>query len=376
MKIGITGQSGFIGTHLYNYLALKDKAERIRFEDAYFSDDKKLQNWVMQCDIIVHLAAVNRHNNPEVIYDTNIKLVKKLISACEATHSRPHIFFSSSTQEELGNPYGNSKKDGRKLFEEWAKSNKAQYTSFIIPNVFGPFGKPYYNSFIATFCYQLTHKEEPKVVKDSKVKLIYIGELVEEFWKRINMQRDSNDTTKYEMIHLKHTKEAAVSRVLSFLTSYKFDYFYNGIIPDLSNTFEKNLFNTFLCYIDYEKFFPFHLPIKTDDRGSFVETVKLKSGGQISFSTTGPDIIRGNHFHARKVERFAVMKGKAIIKFRRIDTDRIYSFELNGNKPSFVDMPIWHTHSITNIGEEDLYTLFWINELYDPKDSDTYFEVV
>ena len=131
-----------------------------------------------------------------------------------------------------------------------------------------------------------------------------------------------------------------------------------------------------MCYLDYQLFYPFHLNLHTDNRGSFVETTKLKSGGQISFSTTVPGITRGNHFHTRKSERFAVIKGQAKIEIRRIGTDLKYSFLLNGDRPSFVDMPIWFTHNITNIGDDDLYTIFWINEEYDPSDPDTYFEEV
>jgi len=377
MKIGITGQSGFVGTHLYNYLGLQENVERIDFKDEYFQNEKALQNWVSKCDAIVHLAAMNRHGDPQVIYDTNIDLVNKLISACESSNSTPHILFSSSTQEERDNLYGKSKKDGRKLLEEWALKNEAQFTGFIIPNVFGPFGNPYYNSFIATFCHQLTHNEQPKIDVDGEVKLIYVGELIKEIYSHIEaMANENKDEGIADIVPIPHTSQNKVSKVLNLLESYKSNYFEKGIIPNLDNEFEKNLFNTFLCYIDLKEFFPFHLKLNTDDRGSFVETVKLNSGGQISFSTTVPGITRGNHYHTRKAERFAVIKGKARIQLRKIGTDEVLNFELDGNKPSFVDMPIWYTHNITNIGDEDLYTIFWINEHYNPEDGDTFFEKV
>lgn len=167
-----------------------------------------------------------------------------------------------------------------------------------------------------------------------------------------------------------------MSRVLALLESYKSNYFEKGIIPNLDNEFEKNLFNTFLCYIDHKSFFPFPLKLNTDNRGSFVETVKLNSGGQVSFSTTVPGITRGNHYHTRKAERFAVIKGKARIELRKIGTTEILSFDLDGSQPSFVDMPIWYTHNITNVGDEELFTIFWINEHYKAEDGDTYFEQV
>ncbi len=392
MKVGITGQSGFVGTHLYNYLGLQEEVERIPFKDEYFQQEEKLKDFVKSCDVIVHLAAMNRHNDPEELYKTNIELVQKLIIACEETASTPHILFSSSTQEERDNLYGKSKLEGRKLLEEWAVRNNTQFTGLIIPNVFGPFGHPYYNSFIATFCHQLTHDEQPKIDVDSEVKLIYVGELVQEFWKNImgtritRIGRISTDERIREnqlnlrhpcsIIKVPHTSKIKVSKVLSLLEKYKENYFKKGIIPNLDNEFERNLFNTFLCYIDHNSFFPFHLTKHSDDRGSFVELVKLNSGGQVSFSTTVPGITRGNHFHTRKAERFAVIKGKAKIELRRIGTGEVLSFELDGENPSFVDMPIWYTHNITNIGDEDLYTIFWINEHYNPDDPDTFYEKV
>jgi len=379
IKIGITGQAGFVGTHLFNTLGLQpEKFERIPFEDAYFQDEAKLTEFVQSCDAIVHLAAMNRHGDPQVIYDTNIGLVKKMISACETTKSTPHILFSSSTQEERDNLYGKSKKEGRQLFEQWADKNNASFSGFVIPNVFGPFGHPYYNSVIATFCHQLTHGEKPEIHVDGELKLIYVNELVNHFIKIIEdvAKIETEGNIAIQEISVQHTTTSKVSSLLEILTSFKEGYFNRGEIPNLESPAMRNLWNTFLCYIDHNSFFPFHLKLNTDNRGSFVETVKLNSGGQVSFSTTVPGITRGNHYHTRKAERFAVIKGKARIELRRIGTDKVFSFELDGNSPSFVDMPIWFTHNITNIGEEELYTIFWISEHFDPEDTDTYFEKV
>lgn len=389
IKVGITGQAGFVGTHLFNTLGLSpDKFVRVPFEDSYFAEQSKLEEFVRSCDAIVHLAAMNRHNDPEVIYNTNISLVKQLIDACEATNSTPHILFSSSTQEERDNLYGKSKKEGRKLLEDWADRNNASFSGFIIPNVFGPFGHPYYNSVIATFCHQLTHNETPKIDVDGEVKLIYVGELVEIIIKEIirtqitqieQMNTDyisENQSNQCHQCSIPHTATIKVSELLNKLETFKSNYFERGEIPCLDNPFDRNLWNTFLCYLDHESFYPYHLKLNTDNRGSFVETLKLNSGGQVSFSTTVTGITRGNHFHTRKAERFAVIKGKARIELRRIGTDKVMSFDLDGSQPSFVDMPIWHTHNITNVGDEELYTIFWINEHYDASNPDTYFEQV
>ena len=376
IKIGITGQAGFLGTNLYNFLGTKNEIiERIPFEDSFFDNEEKLNTFVKSCDVIVHLAALNRHNEANIIYETNLLLVKKLIKALELTNSAPHILFSSSTQEERDNLYGKSKKEGRELLSQWAKKNNTSFTGLIIPNIFGPFGNPYYNSVIATFSHQLTHNETPKIDVDGQIKFIYVGELTEHIYKEIKAKSTNNKAIVSSQI-IPFTSEYKVSEILSYLNNYKRLYFEKGIIPNLKSSFEINLFNTFRSYINLNEYYPFLLELNTDNRGSFVETIRLETGGQVSFSTTKAGITRGNHYHTRKIERFAVIKGEALIQLRRIGTEEIYSFKLSGNKPSYVDMPVWFTHNITNIGKDELYTIFWINEFYNSNDADTYFEEV
>lgn len=370
LRIGITGQTGFVGTHLFNFLGLQEGVERISFKDEYFQDDATLCSFVKNCDVIVHLAAMNRHNDPEVLYYTNILLVKKLIGAMENENVTPHVLFSSSTQEERDNKYGQSKKEGRELLQNWAEKHGAIFTGLVIPNVFGPFGNPYYNSVVATFSHQLTHNEQPKIEVDGNLKLIFVGELVTEIWKIIDQKMPSS------AYYISSTSESKVTEILALLENYKENYFEKSILPEIRNRFELNLFNTFRSYIDQANRFPVLLKKNTDNRGSFVETVKTELGGQFSFSTTHPGITRGEHFHTRKIERFAVIQGKAVIELRRIGTDEVLHFDLDGENPSFVDMPVWYTHNITNVGNEDLLTLFWINEFFDPNDPDTYFEKV
>ncbi len=370
IKIGITGQNGFVGTHLTNYFSInKEEYKLVNFEKDFFSDEDKLDQFVTGCDVIIHLAALNRHNDPEVIYETNTGLVEKLIASFTRTNSKPHVLFSSSSQEERDNLYGKSKKDGRELFVKWAEENDAVFTGMIIPNVFGPFGNPYYNSFIATFSHQLTHGEQPKIDNDAEIKLIYINQLVREFEKAINEK--INDGGYW----VSHQYVITVSSVLEKLESYKRDYFDNQMFPEFKDSIDLDLFNTFRSYID-PNYFPQKLKLNTDDRGSFVETVKSLGQGQFSFSTTVPGITRGNHFHTRKVERFAVIKGKALIELRRTGSDEVLSYELDGEQPSYVDMPVWYTHNIKNTGSEELLTLFWINEFFDPEDPDTFYETV
>lgn len=372
LKIGITGQEGFVGKYLYNTLGLYPESfERIYFNKSFFETDNSLDKFVIECDIIIHLAAMNRHTDVQVIYDTNIELVEKLISSLYRTKSTAHVLMSSSTQEEQGNLYGKSKREGRLLLERWANNSKGHFTGLIIPNVFGPFGRPNYNSVVATFCHKLTHNETPIINVNSEIKLIFVGELVERIIKSIN-----NFSNLPTTITIPHTNECTVSNLLKLLQNYKEEYQDKGVIPILNNSFEVNLFNTFRCYMDIANHFPVKFKQNPDSRGSFVEVIRLNVGGQVSFSTTVPEVTRGNHFHTRKIERFAVIKGKALIQLRQIGTDKVLNFELDGNEPAYVDMPIWFTHNIKNTGTEELYTIFWINEFYNQNDPDTYFETV
>lgn len=370
-KIGITGQKGFVGSHLYNTLGLfSEEFERVDFQKEFFEDEEKLDKFTKKCDVIVHLAAINRHDSEQMIYETNIALSNKLVASLKRTNSRAHVLISSSTQEERDNLYGKSKREGREAIVNWANGNSGKVTGLIIPNVFGAFGKPFYNSFVATFCYQLTHGEMPTIVNDGEVQLIYVQELVMKIIDEIRSEKSEPE------LLVDPTSIKKVSEVLTLLNIYKAKYFDNGEIPVLNDKFEHNLFNTYRSYMDYKTHFPVKFIQHTDPRGAFVEIIRLGIGGQCSFSTTVPDITRGNHFHTRKIERFAVIKGKALIQLRKIDTDDVLDFYLDGEEPAYVDMPIWYTHNIKNIGNEDLYTIFWIDEPFNPEDADTYFETV
>lgn len=371
LRIGITGEAGFIGTHLYNTIGfLSEEFQRIDFRKEYFENENCLNKFVAQCDVIVHLAAMNRHTNPQVIYDTNLDLVHKLIKSLKQTNSKAHVLFSSSTQEENDNLYGKSKKLGRELMADWALNYGGRFTGMIIPNVFGPFGLPNYNSVVATFCNKLAHNETPRIDVDGDMKLIYVGELVSEILKEIRSRKSK------EEIRISPTSELKVSEILSLLEKYKSEYQDKGKIPELKNNFELNLFYSYICYIDIADYFPVKLTQHTDARSAFDEVIRLGKGGQVSFSTTVPGVTGRNHYHTQKIERFIVIKGKALIQLRRIGTTEVHNFYLDGNEPAYVDIPIWYVYNIKNIGEDILYTNFWMHKLYDANDTDTYFENV
>lgn len=370
-KVGITGQNGFIGYHLTQTLRLqKTEFEIIPFSRDNFNNPKDLDDFVKKCDVIVHLAALNRHHAPEEIFQVNRKLTDALIESLNRTGCTPHVLISSSTQEARENIYGQSKKYARESLASWAMKAGAKFTGLVIPNVFGPFGVPFYNSVVATFCHQLARDEEPKIDVDAVMQLIYVGELVDEIIECISHGQHDQE------LYVKWTAQARVSEILNILKRYKTIYQDKGRIPKFNTSFEEHLFNTFRCYIPISDYFPRRFTKHCDDRGCFVELMRANGPGQTSFSTTKSGVTRGEHFHTRKIERFAVIQGEACIQLRRIGTQEIIEFELSGEQPSYVDMPIWHTHNITNIGEDDLITVFWINEAYNPDDPDTWFEKV
>jgi len=370
IKIGVTGSNGFIGWHLCRTLELDtNEFELIDFQRDWFNENLNLDAFVSKCDIIVHLAGLNRHSEESVIYDTNVGLAIKLVESFKRTDFRGQVIFSSSIQEDRNNTFGNSKKVARELFSNWANQTGAKFHGVIIPNVFGAFGVPNYNSVVSTFCHQLVNNESPKIETNATLNLIYIDDLVKNIVELFNTESKEN-------VIIEHTDSLKVSEILELLITFKNKYFKNGQIPCFNNQFEINLFNTFRSYFNLNTYFPIKYKNNIDERGNFVEIIRLEIGGQVSFSTTKKEITRGNHFHTRKIERFSVINGRALIQLRKIGTKEVIDYYLSGDEPAYVDIPIWYTHNIKNIGEDILYTIFWINEPFIANDPDTYFEIV
>ena len=369
INIGITGMAGFVGTHLRDFLKTKENVEVLPFEDAYYDNPEKFVDFAKRADVIIHLAGVNR-DEPEVIYNKNIELMAKLLEYVDASGNKPYILFSSSTQIERDNEYGKGKKKAMELLEKWSNDNNAPAVSMVVPNVFGDNGRPFYNSVVATFCYQVTHGEEPNVLKDGQMSMIYINDLVSDIYRLINNSPDG-----YKVEYIKPKAELKVSELLALLNKFKDFYYDRGMVPEIKSDLERDLYNTFITYMD-ETNWQRNLKLNTDQRGSFVEVFKFEKNGQVSFSTTKPGITRGNHYHIRKNEKFCVVSGQASIKLRRIGTDKVIEYKVSGDEPSWVEMPIFYTHNITNIGDTELVTLFWINEQFNPNDPDTFYEEV
>ena len=368
-KIGITGMAGFVGSHLRDRLAREKEIDLLPYNDGFYDNRDAFIAFAKKADIIVHLAGVNR-DEPGVVYQKNVELMEKLLEYADAANRTPYIIFSSSTQIERDNEYGRGKKRAMELLEQWVCQRNASAVSMVIPNVFGDGGRPFYNSVIATFCYQVTRGQEPTIIQDGQMSMIYINDLIEEIYQLIKKPPGC-----YRVEYIRTRAEVKVSEALALLQKFKDAYYGSGMVPAIGSDFERDLYNVFITYMDAVDW-EHRLKLNTDDRGTFVEVFKLENGGQVSYSTTKPGITRGNHYHIRKNEKFCVVRGQARIRLRRIGTDKIIEYQVSGDSPSWVEMPIYHTHNIANVGNTELLTLFWINEQFNPDDPDTFFEEV
>ncbi|MCP2014525.1 UDP-2-acetamido-2,6-beta-L-arabino-hexul-4-ose reductase [Deinococcus sp. HSC-46F16] len=365
MKIGITGARGLLGTHLHAYLYGQPGVEVVAGGREVFASPQSLREFVRGCGAVVHLAGMNRGDDAEVAA-TNVRLCEELVAALEAEGERPHVLFSSSTHIERDTPYGASKRQAAELLRTWAQRSGAHFANVILPGVFGEGGKPFYNSVVSTFCFQLARGETPSVNADAPVEQIHAQEVA----RRLHTLIENGETGDVRVGGEHLTVGELLGRLQSFQTLYA-----AHIIPDVRRDFDRDLFNTYRSYL-YPDHYPVPLTLHTDPRGSLFEAVKSHNGGQSFLSTTHPGITRGNHYHTRKIERFLVTGGEAEIGLRHVTGGPVQTFRVSGDTPAYVDIPTLHTHNITNVGPGILTTLFWTHELFDPENPDTYPEPV
>lgn len=363
----ITGANGFIGKNL------KARLEELKNYNilAYDLDCsyEKLEYYIKEADFIFHLAGVNRPKDNEEFYKGNAGLTNNLVQLMEKNNRIIPILITSSIQAELDNDYGKSKKQAEEIIINYSKKNNVPVYIFRLPNVFGKWCRPNYNSAVATFCYNITHDLDIWVSDENKeLSLVYIDDVVEAFINAVNEENRDKNKYFYDVSKVYHR---TLGEIVSTLKSFR-NMKNTLITPDVGDEFNKVLYTTYLSYLD-ENNFSYSLDKKEDNRGWFLELVKSPRFGQISVSTTHKGITRGNHYHHTKVEKFIVIQGKASIKFRKIDEDKIIEYIVCGDNPEVVDIPPGYTHSIENIGEEELITVFWCNELFDPNKPDTFF---
>ncbi|WP_419308082.1 NAD-dependent epimerase/dehydratase family protein [Chromohalobacter israelensis] len=367
MKIVITGANGLLGRHVHLHLRAQEayRDELVLLDRDKFNDDVQFLDALSGAECVIHCAGINRDSDDRV-ENGNRELADRLRHALQESGASPHVFYANTVQRNRDVPYGRGKLAAHQIFAEWAEQTDARYTELVIPHVFGEGGRPNYNSAIHTFCHQLAQGDDLAINGGGQLELLHAQDIAA----AIVAAFERGQTGELRLQGRSMSVATAAGKLVDMHRSYTSD-----VIPDLRDTLDLQLFNTLRSFL-YPGYYPKALKLHSDDRGALFEGVKNHNGGQAFLSTTKPGITRGNHYHFNKVERFLVVKGQAVIRIRRLLDDRVEEFHVSGDSPCYIDMPTLHTHSITNTGNEDLLTMFWSHELFDPQNPDTYFEPV
>ncbi|MGL4737870.1 MAG: NAD-dependent epimerase/dehydratase family protein [Cellulosilyticaceae bacterium] len=365
----ITGANGFIGKNLRLKLSLcTDYVLRSFDKD---NTHQQLSDYVAEADYIFHLAGVNKPLNPDEFYTGNVDLTHTLLDLLKQHHKTIPLIVTSSIQAGNDSLYGKSKKQMEQLLEDFHHATHCPVLIFRVPNVFGKWCRPNYNSAVATFCYNIAH-DLPITVSDPNalVTLIYIDDLIAHFEALL-----TQDVTTFSLFPSLST---TTTLTLSTLTQKIYDFALARktlLMPDLTSHFDQALYATYISYLEPTNL-SYQPPVTSDQRGWLGELIKSEGLGQFFVSTTKPGITRGNHYHHTKTEKFIVIQGDALIKLRQIGSDKVTTYAVSGDQLTIVDIPVGYTHAITNAGSSDLITLFWSNQIFAPENPDTFFEEV
>jgi len=371
MKILITGANGFVGKNLIAELHNQGFDELLEYD--VDTDPDLLDIYAQECKFVFHLAGVNRPENPADFMTGNFGFTSQLLEALKKHNNKASILITSSIQAALDNPYGQSKKAGEDLMFSYGKETSSKVYVYRLQNVFGKWCRPNYNSAVATFCNNIANDlsiqvNDPKVV----LNLVYVDDVVSSFIAKLKEFEQNKVTTDFEYVNPVYsiTLEEIVSLIQKFKESR-----INLELPDMGNDFERKLYSTYLSYLPEDKF-KYSLKMNVDERGSFTEFLKSNDKGQVSVNISKPHIIKGNHWHHTKNEKFLVVNGEGIIRFRKINTTEVIEYLVSGKKLEVVDIPVGYTHNIENIGDTDLVTIMWVNEVFDKESPDTFFSEV
>lgn len=366
MKIVITGSNGFVGKNLKEDLKATTDDEILEVNRQTSSED--LKKYLSEADSVVHLAGINRPKNEEEFKEGNVDFLSEVLELLKENTKKPDIILSSSIQAENDNPYGNSKRQGEQVLEEFSKQNGNKVLIYRLPNLFGKWCKPNYNSVVATFCHKIARNEDIQVNDENAIlKLNYIDDVIKEFKNAINKKpKLENGEPKVANVY-----EVKLGRIAELLYQFK-EIPNDKSLPNIEDPFERALHSTFLSYLPEEEF-SYPLKMNVDNRGSFTEIFKTIDRGQVSVNISKPGIVKGNHWHHTKNEKFLVVSGKGVIRFRKVGEDEVKEYYVSGEKMEVVDIPVGYTHNIENLGDTDMVTIMWVNEIFDPNNPDTYF---
>ena len=382
MKILVTGAKGFVGKNLCAQLNnIKDGKAKCYgditisevFEYDIDSTKDDLNRYCKECDFVFNLAGVNRPKDEKEFMEGNFGFTSVLLNSLKKHDNKAPILITSSIQAALDNPYGKSKKAGEDLIFQYGKDNNVRVCVYRLPNVFGKWCRPNYNSAVATFCYNIAHNL-PITVNDRNhlMTLVYIDDVVDEL---INaLKGEENRDGNYCAVPIEH--KITLGEIADLIYSFKKSR-EDLSVPDMTDgSFSKKLYSTFLSYLDTTDF-AYKLRMNCDERGSFTEILRTADRGQVSVNISKPGITKGQHWHNTKNEKFIVVKGHGLIQLRKIGSDEVIEYDVSGDEITVVDMIPGYTHNIINLSDtEDLVTIMWANECFNPNKPDTFFEEV
>ena len=363
----VTGANGFIGKNLITALSRRRDDEAVNiveFTSSHGADE--LADKVQQADLIFHLAGANRPPDEKDFDTVNRGLTEQIVKLAVNSPRKPAIVFSSTIQAIRDNAYGKSKLAAEEVLIEYQKRSGKSVAIYRLPNVFGKWSRPNYNTVVATFCHNISRGKEIQINDpEHKMTLVYVDEVVRCFSRHLTAE------TNFDLFcDVDETFEIAVGELANRIRDiHKIRSTLE--MPDLSDRLTKYLYTTHLSFLPEEQF-SYNVNLRTDDRGWLFELIKSEKFGQIFVSTTKPGITRGNHYHDTKVEKFCLIQGRGVVRFRLPGDDEILEYPVDDQQIKIVDIPPGFTHSIENTGEQNMIVLFWANEIFNPDEPDTY----
>ncbi len=365
MKILVTGAGGFIGKNII--AELKNRGLYDIYKWTRHDTEDALDHYTKDCDMVFHVAGVNRSPHEKDFMDGNYGVTSQLVESLQRNNNPAPIIATSSIQASERHPYGQSKKAMEKLLFDYSIRTGNPVYIYRLPNVFGKWSRPHYNSVVATFCYQLA-RDLPITVDDSQkvLTLAYIDDVVAQFLQVLH----TKPAIQGDFCELTLTYELTVGQLAEKLRFFQQSR-QTLKVANIDDELTKKLYSTYMSFLPKEQF-AYDLPMHVDERGSFAEFLRTTGGGQISVNVSKPGVTKGNHWHHTKLEKFLVVSGEGVIRFRRWDSDEVIEYEVSGEKLQVVDIPAGYTHSLINRGNTDLITVIWANECFDPVKPDTY----
>lgn len=366
MKILVTGSEGFLGKNLISELVNQGYSNIMSFDrDTNIS---LLDEYCARADFIFHLAGVNRPKNTKEFMEGNFGFTTLLLNKLKEKKNFCPIMISSSIQAALDNDYGQSKKAGEDAILKHSEETGSKVYIYRFPNLYGKWSKPNYNTVVATFCHNIAHDFPIQVNNpETVIDLVYVDDVVRELIKCLK----GNAVSVNNLYHVSEVDSITLGKLAELILSFK-ESRKTLEIPNMERRIEKNLYSTYLSFLPQDNF-SYDLKMNVDNRGSFTEILRTKERGQVSVNISKPGITKGNHWHHTKNEKFLVVSGEGVIRFREIHSEEIIEYFVNGAKLEVVDIPVGYTHNIENLGTTDMVTLMWVNEPFDPQMPDTYF---